>query len=160
MDIDNILNTKGSAAAAAAAADAQLRLQLEQAAQMNARTNSDMGSDQSSSSSHKPPFHRMSNYPTNMTYTSSVQQQGSQMMSNGFLPGDTQEDGYTQSGDSNSGRPTSDGAPKAFACSTCAKGFARRSDLARHGQVSWSNILPFVLTIARTNSQWRQTSYV
>jgi len=25
------------------------------------------------------------------------------------------------------------GLPKAFACSTCAKGFARRSDLARHG---------------------------
>nr|POE47079.1 zinc finger protein 2 [Quercus suber] len=27
----------------------------------------------------------------------------------------------------------SSGLPKAFACSTCAKGFARRSDLARHG---------------------------
>lgn len=27
----------------------------------------------------------------------------------------------------------STGLPKAFACSTCAKGFARRSDLARHG---------------------------
>lgn len=27
----------------------------------------------------------------------------------------------------------SGGLPKAFACSTCAKGFARRSDLARHG---------------------------
>ena len=31
------------------------------------------------------------------------------------------------------GRPSS-GLPKAFACSTCAKGFARRSDLARHGR--------------------------
>ena len=134
MDIDNILNTKGSAAAAAAAADAQLRLQLEQSAQMNARTNSDMGSDQSSSSSHKPQFHQMSNYPTNMAYPSSAQQQGSQMMSNGFLPGDAQEDGYAHSNDSNSGRPANEGAPKAFACSTCAKGFARRSDLARHGK--------------------------
>jgi hypothetical protein len=34
----------------------------------------------------------------------------------------------------NGGRPASDtGPPKAFACSTCGKGFARRSDLARHG---------------------------
>lgn len=28
----------------------------------------------------------------------------------------------------------SSGLPKAFACSTCGKGFARRSDLARHGR--------------------------
>jgi hypothetical protein len=33
------------------------------------------------------------------------------------------------------GRQAGDtGPPKAFACSTCGKGFARRSDLARHGQ--------------------------
>jgi uncharacterized Zn-finger protein len=147
MDIDNILNTKGSAAAAAAAADAQLRLQLEQAAHMNARTNSDMGSDQSSSSGHKQPFHQMSNYPTNMSYTSSAQQQGPQMMSNGFLHGDAHEDSYVQSGDSNSGRPNNDGAPKAFACSTCAKGFARRSDLARHGKGSVAEHCILLLTI-------------
>lgn len=34
---------------------------------------------------------------------------------------------------SEGGRPSGSGLPKAFACSTCAKGFARRSDLARHG---------------------------
>jgi hypothetical protein len=32
------------------------------------------------------------------------------------------------------GRQSGDGPPKAFACSTCGKGFARRSDLARHGE--------------------------
>ena len=33
---------------------------------------------------------------------------------------------------------TSDGTPlKAFACGTCGKGFARRSDLARHGMSRW-----------------------
>lgn len=41
------------------------------------------------------------------------------------------------------GRTTGSGLPKAFACSTCGKGFARRSDLARHGmcqllqQLAW-----------------------
>lgn len=33
-------------------------------------------------------------------------------------------------------RTTGSGLPKAFACSTCSKGFARRSDLARHGTYS------------------------
>jgi uncharacterized Zn-finger protein len=33
------------------------------------------------------------------------------------------------------GRATDTGPPKAFACSTCGKGFARRSDLARHGTI-------------------------
>lgn len=33
---------------------------------------------------------------------------------------------------------TGNSLPKAFACSTCAKGFARRSDLARHGELSIS----------------------
>jgi hypothetical protein len=37
------------------------------------------------------------------------------------------------------GRPTNEnGPPKAFACSTCGKGFARRSDLARHGMEAWA----------------------
>lgn len=33
-------------------------------------------------------------------------------------------------------RSSGSGLPKAFACSTCGKGFARRSDLARHGSCS------------------------
>ena len=134
MDIDNILNQKGHAAAAAHA-EAQLRQQLQQAAsnQMNMQTDSEMGSDQSSNSSLKQPLHHMSNYPSNMPYPAGPQQQGSQMMPNGFMAGEPQEDGYAQSGDSNAAR-LNEGAPKAFACSTCAKGFARRSDLARHGK--------------------------
>ena len=36
--------------------------------------------------------------------------------------------------DSGSSRQNSSGSVKAFSCTTCGKGFARRSDLARHGK--------------------------
>ena len=49
----------------------------------------------------------------------------------------------------NGGRPASDaGPPKAFACSTCGKGFARRSDLARHGKELGPQYRSFALTSA------------
>lgn len=40
----------------------------------------------------------------------------------------------TGTDDSGSSRQNSNGSVKAFACNTCGKGFARRSDLARHGK--------------------------
>ena len=46
------------------------------------------------------------------------------------------------SDDSGSSRQNSNGSVKAFACNTCGKGFARRSDLARHGKNTqgWSSV--------------------
>lgn len=53
------------------------------------------------------------------------------------------------------GRPANEnGPPKAFACSTCGKGFARRSDLARHGkELGPQHQIVSSLTTPRTHPQ-------
>lgn len=68
-------------------------------------------------------------YHPNATQDQSYQQQQAQLgaVQQGVQQADQSpmEGGRTSTG--------STGLPKAFACSTCSKGFARRSDLARHG---------------------------
>ena len=50
----------------------------------------------------------------------------------GYDIGMMQQDNSAQGGRQAGGDNT---APKAFPCGTCGKGFARRSDLARHGKI-------------------------
>jgi hypothetical protein len=102
----------------------------------------------SSRYSSQQPQQQLPSYPTmpahnmnGMRYPSPSQMQAPMPMlnNNNYIP-NPPDHAYGQQqmpdvGQHNGGRPASDaGPPKAFACSTCGKGFARRSDLARHGK--------------------------
>lgn len=102
----------------------------------------------SSRYSSQQPQQQLPSYPAmpqhnlaGMRYPSPSQMQAPMPMlnNNNYIPS-PQDHAYGQqqmpdAGQHNGGRPASDtGPPKAFACSTCGKGFARRSDLARHGK--------------------------
>lgn len=86
----------------------------------------------------------------------SQQQQGNMipMLQHSYHPNPNQDQSYQQaqlgavqqavqqdqaSMDGGRASTGSAGLPKAFACSTCSKGFARRSDLARHGRLEMNN---------------------
>lgn len=161
-EIVNSKGVKGAAAAAAASASGQaqdLHL-LQSISQANSLRMSDTGSDRGTSphgsehSQYSTPRMGMSGMngaPTGMRYPSPPTMQGSMPMmqqpyrpdvtfDNGMMP--TQQQQQQQQPQpqpplDNTTRQRQPGDPtvtKAFPCSTCGKGFARRSDLARHGE--------------------------
>lgn len=148
MDIKQIVHSKlvkGAAAAAAANGAPQDMHILQTIAQANAFPMSDNGSERGNSP-HDSEHSRYSaprlmnggiGGPGGMRYPSPTAMQNPLPMmgqpysqNNGYDNGMIQQD----SGGTTSRQSAGDGAPKAFPCSTCGKGFARRSDLARHGE--------------------------
>ncbi len=154
MDITGMLNTKGPSAVAAA--EQQLQLHLAQAAQTHGRTASEAGSEIDNNSEHSSgyssrsaqPLQAMPNIPNGMHYSSSSHmQQPMPMLTNTYTPQglgiengyphQQHQEGHSHESESNHEMDRSAGncdTVKAFACTNCKKGFARRSDLARHGK--------------------------
>jgi hypothetical protein len=154
MDIKQIVNSKGSKGAAAAAAangTAQDLHLLHSIQQANSIPMSDTGSERGNSphdSEHSrysaPRFgtmNGMNGAANNMRYPSPTAMQNTMpIMQQPYRPDSSFDNGMVQQQQQQENiRPPrqsgGDGAQKAFPCSSCGKGFARRSDLARHGML-------------------------
>jgi len=148
MDIKQIVNSKGSKGAAAAAAAANGAAQdmqlLHSISQANSFPMSETGSERGNSphdsehSRYSAPRLGNGMNGSHMRYPSPTAMQNPlPMLQQSYRPDNGFENGIMQQQENNRGTgrtPNGDGtAQKAFPCSTCGKGFARRSDLARHG---------------------------
>lgn len=126
MEIGGLLNARN-----AAVADAQLRRQLQHSIQMEGGVAYAMSHPQGPPMLHHQQ-HAMQQ-ANGMGYPPmGPGQHAAHMYNSNFIP---RHDSHHALADDNFGamRPKNEGAPEAFACSTCLKKFARRSDLARHG---------------------------
>lgn len=131
MEIGGLLNARH-----AANADAQLRHHLQHSMQMDHNSYT-MGQSQAPTMNHQQHQHQQHHLASSngMAYPSMQQSQSpSDMYPNSY---DSRSETQEQTGDDDFGapRPKAEGSSsqKQFHCSTCAKPFARRSDLARHG---------------------------
>ena len=146
MDLPNILNNRGPAAAAAAAAADQ---PLQHYSDVNGRPISEAGSERGMSPhmsdlTSRFPSRSGSQFP-GMSMTSAPHlQQAFPMIPNPYpTPTESIDSGFAhaQNDEQHADRVGNASAAgdntsqsKAFPCSSCGKGFARRSDLARHGK--------------------------
>lgn len=134
MDITTILNRKGSAAVVAAEAQFQQQFIPTQLGTASPRMKPEPGAPDSGDGSvlpyaaHPPPLAQMTNTHQDMRYAPQQPPTSMPLMQGAYAyPTAPVSNGAAQQG-------RSDPPPKSFHCSTCGKGFARRSDLARHGK--------------------------
>ncbi|KAJ5899709.1 hypothetical protein N7495_004453 [Penicillium taxi] len=132
MDFTTILNRKNSAAAAAAAAEAQLHHHYLQSAHMNHHSNMKPEPGASDSPVNAYPPHQLDSGLAESYYY--AQASGSAPRNMGYVPSGYAGDHQMQQATSLP-RTENEAPPKTFHCSTCNKGFARRSDLARHERI-------------------------
>lgn len=142
MDIKQIVNSKGAKGAAASAANGagttvqDLHL-LHSYSQGQGFAPSDNGSERGGSphdSEHSrysaPRLGHMNGMNAQMRYPSPTAMQSPlPMMQQPYRPDNGFENGIMQP----ARQAPAEAVQKAFPCGTCGKGFARRSDLARHG---------------------------
>jgi hypothetical protein len=135
MDFTTILNRKNSAAAAAAAAEAQLHQQYLQNAQLNQPPmKAEPGASDNPVNAYPP--HPPPGVPMDQGLAESFyygQPPAATPRNMGYVPGGYAGEPQMQQPPMPSGRTSGEAPPKTFHCGTCNKGFARRSDLARHG---------------------------
>ena len=124
MEIGGLLNTRHGAPG-----DVQLGHHLQHPMQLDAGGYS-MNQATDQTMNHQQPMHG-----PNMSYQNMQQSSNAHIYASNY-DAHSQNDANTIDDDFSAIRQKSDGAAKSFACSTCQKGFARRSDLARHGMTT------------------------